>query len=182
MGVATRSTVLKKPFPGAWEGVLGVCKDISVTEGGCRAKVWVPDLWGLLRSQDSPPSDESELEAPGSYFCVPVFLSSGLPLFGQCYLWAHLSECSPGTLPLPASRSSQTVGNPLHQLSLHLPPPSPHTPPLLTHQVSRPLSLSHWNCPSPWTQLPYSGNHLPYLLKHLEPITALPSVSQVLYS
>lgn len=141
MGVAARSSVLKGPLPGGWEEVLGVCKDISATE---RAKVWAPDeLWGLLRSRNSPPADDSKLKASGSHFFVPVFFS-WLPLFGQCYLRAQLPECSPGTLPLHPPWEPNSWESPASSLS-------GVTPFYLTHQVSRLLSLSHWNSPSPWT-------------------------------
>lgn len=48
--------------------------------------------------------------------------SSWLPLFGLCYVRAQLPECSPETR-LYLLPGSQTVGNPLHQLSLRLLPP-----------------------------------------------------------
>lgn len=111
---------------------------------------------------------------PAATFVFPFFLLGCLFLVsvisGPIYQNVHLGLC---LYLLPAVAKQLEI--PCIS-SLCTPPSPPHL--LLTHQVSRPLSLSHWNSPSPWTQLPCSGNHLPYLLKHLEPITALPSVSQ----
>lgn len=150
----------------------GVYCDASATERSCRAEVWAYGVSSEAKTAPPLTLQSGKTLAATSLFPPSSLVGPLWPLLSEGLVTRMFDwEAAPslGTFT-PSWEPQLGIPPPPHQLSLGFPLPP--------HQVLRLLSLCHWACPSPWTQVPCSGNQLPFLLGDQETLASLPSTSQ----